>query len=278
VVATLPLLRVVTANHVPVEGVAVLFIGSEEVSLPMPEGEARGSEVTLKVSAGPRGLEGAVNDAPVGIVQFQSCQGFEGVSEHGVGCVPLGQNRDVGTPGGIPPGFPLAADVVVIAVLLIVVEVELSVIEPVPTAVALVRDDEAGSEGDEVVDSLADEAVDDGVESTVVLLAGCRVELSVGIALEAAEMREELDHPVNDARVSLGEKRLVVLLSTTLVIVNDPDCGEIGPVAAPVLSESAVPLLELPGRVWFLLSGTVAVTVNSSGDGVTGNGVIGAGV
>jgi hypothetical protein len=263
-----------------VEGVAVLFSVSEEVSLAMPEGEGKGKgkEVTLKVSAGPRGLEGGVYDAPVGIVQFQSCQGFEGVSEHGVGCVPLGQNRDVGTPGGIPPGFPLAADVIVIAVLLVAVEVELSVIGPVPTAVALARVGEADSEGDEVVDSLPDEAVDDGVESTVVLLACCWVELSVGIALEAAETREELDQPVNDAGVSLGEKSLVVLLSTTMVIVSDPDCGEIGLVAAPELSESAVPVLELPGRVWFLLSGTVAVTVNSSGDGVTGKGVIGAGV
>ncbi|ETI26506.1 hypothetical protein G647_03283 [Cladophialophora carrionii CBS 160.54] len=272
---------VVIANHVPVEGVAVLLGVSEEaeeaeeVKLVMSEED--GKEVTLEVSVVPNGLEGGVNGPPVGaVVQFQSRQGYGAVSTHGVGCVLLGHNSDVGTPVGmgmgmgIPPGIPLAGDGVVVLLAAVDVEVESSGVALVLSAVASsVNNDEVASEGDGGVDSLVDEVVDDTKESDVVGLVAGGAELSVGIAFVTAETREELNQTVDDAEVSPGEKTLVVLLSTTMVIVSDPGCNEVGPVAPPVLFEGAVLVLDPPENVWFLLSGTVAITVNSSGAGVT---------
>lgn len=54
--------------------------------------------------------------------------------------------------------------------------------------------------------------------------------------------------------------------------------GEGGPLSALVLLAGIVMSLVLEDRVWFFQLGTSAVTVISSGNGVTGAGVIGEGV
>ena len=76
------------------------------------------------------------------------------------------------------------------------------------------------------------------------------VALPAGAGFETAEMADELDQPVNEAEVWLGEKTPVVLLPTTMVMVIGPDCGDdAGTVSEPVLFSCVVPWLELPGAV-----------------------------
>ncbi len=71
----------------------------------------------------------------------------------------------------------------------------------------------------------------------------------------------------------------MVLLATTIVVVNDFDSDdELELAAALVPFNHAVPWLEPSREVRLLLSGTVVVSVTLSGDGVSGEGVTGAGV
>ena len=59
---------------------------------------------------------------------------------------------------------------------------------------------------------------------------------------ETAEMRDELDHPENEADVWLGQKTPVLLLANTVIIVVGSDSDdELEPIVAPVPFNDVVP-------------------------------------
>ena len=120
--------------------------------------------------------------APPEAVKFQSCQGCEAVSVHDVECVMLVQNGDDVTFVGALP--EISPDIDVAVMLLVVVDVKLLDMDSVPGVVVF--------DCPEVVNS-ADELV--------TVLSDPDDELSVGTELVKAEMRDELDNPVDEPEV-----------------------------------------------------------------------------
>ncbi len=179
----------------PDEGIAVLTVVAAEVVLnPLDEG-VRYSVIVALTPGNVDGVKGTLVKA----VKFQSSQTPEGVSEHDVGCVILGQNSDDGMSVGIPPELPLAPDMLAVW---LVVDVELSVIPLVVDAVALVTDDEVSLSIELFVFEVpGDDVIDDENESEVTLPVGCELESPVDSLPETAEMMDGFNHPVEDAEV-----------------------------------------------------------------------------
>jgi hypothetical protein len=193
-----------------------IVVAEEEV---FEEAGDEDGEGTVMLALGPEMLKIGgrfVLPGPVGIVQFQSCQGNEVMKVDGAGDVVLGQRSDVGALVGIPAETPLAPDDS--GVLLASVVVEPPMLETILVAVTFADDAKVKLLDElDVVLLLLDSA------DEVANMFDCELWLADAMEFERAEMREEFDHPAEEADVSVGENTLVLSLLRTMVMVNGRD-------------------------------------------------------